>query len=104
MVRLIRTRCSGVDCRDTITAAVAAMSEASTKKCHGLNPASPWACAVWFAASASGPTPRLIQGAELILQPLAQGGVVGRRRGHSGFERRLPLRPPHGHEPDDAGT
>ena len=28
------TRCSGVDCRDTMTAAVAAISEARTKKCQ----------------------------------------------------------------------
>ena len=34
---LMRTRCSGVDCRDMMTAPVAAISDASTKKCDARN-------------------------------------------------------------------
>src|SRR5918995_3795169 len=38
IVKLTRTRCSGVERRDIITAAVAAIRDASRKKCQGRNP------------------------------------------------------------------
>src|SRR5687768_17538251 len=93
-------RCSGVERRDTITATVASISDASTKKCHGRKPASS-ACT---STSASTRILRaLVEVAELIVQPRLQRAVRGNRRG-LGVRVGLAPRPPNGHECDSEGS
>src|SRR5918993_4680381 len=125
MARLTSTRCSGEGCCAIITAAVAATSDSSTKKCQGRK-------AFTFSGLA-GPHPRSlslggfaprsgrrrfsalvgsasrwarsrpsIEVAELIVQARVQRGIACRRgvgalrRGGGG--RRSPPRPPRGGE------
>src|SRR5262245_47905480 len=94
IVKLMRIRFSGAFGRAIITATVAATSESRMKKCEIRKPSS-----TGFVAGRA-----LVEVAELIVQTLAQGGVL-RRGGVGGRHGRHlcgPPRPLPRDEPDRA--
>src|SRR5688572_125272 len=97
----MRIRCSGVDRRDMTTAAVAAASEASTKKCQGWKPRS----ASRSASAASGSSRTFsIEVAELIVEPRPQVGVVAGVVAGGCAGCVLPARPAEGRHRDACGA
>ncbi len=98
MVRLISRRFSAEFCLARTTATLAATSDSSTKKCHGLN-----APGASFLISVFGVTASSIEVAELIVQPCLERGASGGRcrRGPISVARSVAARPAKRHGSDN---
>src|SRR5688572_19780013 len=97
----MRIRCSGVDRRDMTTAAVAAASEASTKKCQGWKPR---AASRWASAASGSSRTFSIEVAELIVEPRPQVGIVAGIVAGGCAGCVLPARPAEGRDRDAGGA